>query len=339
MRLRGIKFHPVLNAPGARGFFGRPYWYYPIWRLLGLSWWKSSFVAKTTTHDARTGNMPLGTDGDRPREKLPRCILITLRSFLSGHIANAVSWSGPGAKFLLDQDVWQKLPEPFIISLAAVCKTREERKAEYLKLCDLLSQYVFRTGFALQMTLGCPNVGLPFESLRDEIKDMLQIMSLPGIPLILNFNPLVPAKFLKELEDTGLCDAFWIGNTIPYDHDGLGERIFGQKISPLLKRGLPVESAGGISGLACLKYTLATIRQARALGVTLPIIASNGIQSPLGVWRAWKAGADAVAVGTVAMIRPFMMIPIIITAHLLFGLFGCKKGAGQHDCPGNGDDS
>lgn len=326
MRLHGIKFHPMLNAPGARGFFGRPYWYYPIWRLIGLRWWETSFVTKTTTYASRPGNMPLGTDGDRPREKLPRCILITIRSFLSGHIANAVSWSGPGAKYLLDQDVWQTLPEPFVVSIAAVGMTREERKTEYLKLRDLLSQYVFRAKFALQMTLGCPNVGLPFESLRNEIKDMLKIMSPLGVPLILNFNPLVPANFLKELEDTGLCDGFWIGNTIPYNHDGLGEKIFGQEISPLLKRGLPIASAGGISGLACLKYTLATIRQARALGVTLPIIGCNGIQSPLGVWRAWRAGADAIAVGSAALIRPFMMIPIIVTAHLLFGLFRHERG-------------
>lgn len=320
MRLRGIRFHPVFNAPGARGFFGRPYWYYPIWRLLGLCWWKTSFAAKTTTLDARVGNMPLEDDGDTPQEKFPRSILITLRGILLGCIANAVGLSGPGAIPLLKQGLWQKFIQPIILSFMSVGKTREQRRSECLGFCNLLKRYKgdFRSEFALQINFGCPNAELSLESLRDEIADVLQVFAELRIPLICNFNPLVPAELLRELEDTGLCHAFWIGNTIPYESEGLGQRVFGFKTSPLLQRDLPIKSAGGISGLACLKYTLATIRQARNIGVTLPIIAGNGIQSPLGVWRTWRAGANAIAVGTVALIRPFMMIPTIVTAHLLF---------------------
>ena len=328
LKIGGVKFpYHVFCAPGARGMFKKAYWYYAIWRFFGLSWWHTNFAAKTTTLDPRRGNMPLKKDGDTPREKFPRCILITLWGILTGHLANALALSGPGAKFLLMRRVWQNLNEPFVLSFMAVAKTRDERMAEYCGFCDLLKTHIgsFFSPFALQLNFGCPNAELPLLELREEIKDTLRIMSELGIPLILNFNPLVPAELLKELEDTGLCDAFWIANTIPYDHDGLGMRIFGSEISPLLKRGLPVHSAGGISGPACLKYTIDVVRRARELGVTLPIIAGNGVQTPIGVWRLWKAGANAIAIGIIALLRPFMMIPVILTANLLFGRKGKRQ--------------
>lgn len=264
--------------------------------------------------------MPLKDDGDTPQEKLPRSILITLRGILLGCIANAVSLSGPGAIPLLKQRVWQQFTRPFVLSFMPVGKKREQRMSECLGLRNLLERYMSdsRSQFALQINFGCPNAELCLESLRNEIVDMLQIFATLNIPLICNFSAPVPAELLLKLQRTGLCHAFWLGNTIPYDFNGLGQKVFGHKESPLLARNLPIKSAGGISGLVCLRYTLSTIRQARALGVTIPIIAGNGIQSPLGVWRAWRAGADAIAIGTIALIRPFMMMPTIITAHLLF---------------------
>lgn len=318
----------VFCAPGSRGFFGKPYWYYFLWRLFGLCWRWTNFAAKTTTGQTRLGNMSLKEDGDTPKERFPRCILITLLGIISGHLANAVSLSGPGAKFLLEQGIWQKLKEPFVLSFMAVGVTRDERMAEYRDFRHLLKSYMgdFLSPFVLQINFACPNVEPSLFELRYEIKLVLKIMSELGVPLILTFNPLVSPELLFEIEQTGLCQGFFVTGTIPYDHDQLGERIFGSKISPLLSRNLPVRSAGGISGPACLKYTIETVRRAREIGVTLPIIAGNGVQSPIGVWRLWRAGADAIAIGTIALLRPFMMIPVILTANYLFGRKEKRRG-------------
>ena len=333
LKIGSVEFpHHVFCGPGSRGMFGKPYWYYAIWRFFGLSWWHTNFAAKTITFLLRLGNTPLKEDGDTPRERIPRSILITFWGILSGHLANAFGLSGPGAKFLLEQGIWQKFKKPFVLSFMAVGKTREERMAEYRGFRDLLLSHMgdFLFPFVLQLNFGCPNAELSLSELRGEIEEALRIMSELGVSLIINFNPLVPPELLLEiegleLEGARLCQGFWIANTIHFDHDGLGERIFGSKISPLLKRGLPIQSAGGISGPACLKYTINTVRRARELGVTLPIIAGNGVQTPIGVWRLWKAGASGISIATIALLRPFMMILVILTANLLFGRFRRKE--------------
>lgn len=322
LRIGSVEFPwHVFCAPGSRGMFGKPHWYYTIWRYFGLSFRWTNFAAKTTPLVARQGNMPLKADGDTPLERLPRSILLTPRGVVSGHLANAVSLSGPGAKFLLNQRIWQNMREPFTLSFMAVGRSKGERMVEYQSFCDLLSGRIneFHSPFVLQLNFGCPNVGLSLSELIQEIRLALMIMSRLGVPLIANFSSLVPPELLFELENTGLCQGFWIANTIPYGHDGLGRRIFGRRASPLLNRGLSIPSAGGISGPACLKYTIKVVSEARELGVTLPIIAGNGVQSPLGVWKLWKAGASGIAIGTIALLRPFMMIPVILTANMLFG--------------------
>lgn len=308
----------VFNAPGARGFYGRPYWYYPIWFFLGLHWWWTNFVMKTTTLFEWAGNMPLKQDGDTPQELFPRCILITWRSFLSGHVANVVGLSGPGAQTIHESGLLQRRHSPWMYSFMAKGKTVEARQQEYRSFAELLAMYLptFAAPIVLQLNFGCPNVGLPLDELRAEVIYALTVMRQLKIPLVANFNPLVPASFLKDLEDTRLVDAFWIGNTIPYNHDDLGPQIFGPDVSPLRQRGF--NGDGGISGKKCLKYTLATVRKARRLGVTKPIIGLNGVQTPLGVVRLWLAGASAIGYGTGALLRPWWMVPTVLTANLLF---------------------
>ena len=171
----------------------------------------------------------------------------------------------------------------------------------------------------MQLDYGCPNAGLILENLYPEIITTLQIMSRVGVPLVLNFNPLVPAFLLKELEETGLVQGFWLANTIPYDYCGLGKSIFGKTVSPLLERGF--DSAGGISGPKCLPHVLRLIQWARNLDVKLPIIAGNGIRTPADVHAIKDAGANAIAIGLIAMVPPWMirMQSVIKTANRIFG--------------------
>jgi heptaprenylglyceryl phosphate synthase len=53
------------------------------------------------------------------------------------------------------------------------------------------------------------------------------------------------------------------------------------------------------------------VLEARRLEIETPIVAGNGIQRRSDVALLRKAGADAIAIGTVAMVRPWRMAAII----------------------------
>jgi hypothetical protein len=42
---------------------------------------------------------------------------------------------------------------------------------------------------------------------------------------------------------------------------------------------------------------------------------------PVGVWRAWRAGADSVSLGTIAAVRPWMLGITVAFATWLFTHF------------------
>ena len=61
--------------------------------------------------------VPLGADKISPKHFAPRCIKVYPKS---GHVLNAVGLSGPGARSLFFQNMWQQRTEPFMISFMSV---------------------------------------------------------------------------------------------------------------------------------------------------------------------------------------------------------------------------
>lgn len=313
MKLCGIEYGQVFCAPGALGFFGEGYRYsYLLRGLLGDIWQGVTFSAKTTTLQQRLGNLPLRADGTTLREWFPRSVYVDP---ISGHVVNGVGLSGPGVRFLLAQDRWQQRTEPFVLSWAAVGATRAEREHEIAALTELTRQYrsTFRAPFAVQLNAGCPNTGRPDELTVAEIGDWLQIASGLNVPLIVNTNVVIPVETLLKIAALPYCAALWIANTIPWGHPAIDwQRRFGSIISPLTRRGLP--EPGGLSGPACLPHALERVRACKEAGLTLPIIAGNGIQSVADAKRVFAAGADAIAVGIVGMVRPWRLPRIVAWA-------------------------
>ncbi len=74
------------------------------------------------------------------------------------------------------------------------------------------------------------------------------------------------------------------------------------------------DSPGGLSGPSCLPFAELRVKQMRAADVIKPIVGGNGIQRPQDVIRLRDAGADAVAVGSVALVRPRRLRAIIQAA-------------------------
>ncbi len=337
-----IVYAPIFCAPGGRGFFGEGYPWHRYAKFLGMTWKRTSFAAKTVTLEPTKGNMPLKKDGLTPKEFKPKCIEVYP---YSGHLVNAVGLSNAGLKRLSKDGRWQDFPTNFMLSFMPQGNDLQEKVENARKFVrafiDFFLRNHFRSQFALQVNCACPNTKTDTACLLSEAEEILgcfEPLRELGIPIVANFNPLVPVETIRRTEP--FCDAFWIANTVPWgqaadridwrkfarsvtrrDEHGFAKEVVpvdknGLPVSPLILRGMP--AAGGLSGPDCLPITIDTLRKIRSAGISAPIVAGNGIQCGEDVRKVADAGASAVAISSVALLRPHRMRGIIRTAHEVF---------------------
>jgi dihydroorotate dehydrogenase len=320
MHLRGIDFGHVFNASGARGFYGEGYWYHKYWRPFGLNYEGSTFVAKTTTLMPRLGNMPLDVDGC-PIDLVPDCIVVKPAA---GVTLNAVGLSGPGILTLTNTwkksgREWKTPGTRFVVSIMSVANSPEERFREAKAMFSLLKPVIDAQGvdppsglkmrMALQINFSCPNVGLDTSHLVDEASLVLGESQKLGIPTMVKINALVPVEVADLMVTMSGCDALVVSNTIPWGQ--MPDRIdwkglFGSDKSPLAKYG-----GGGLSGKPLLPIVIEWIAAARKHGITKPIIGGGGILSKEDAGRMIAAGASAIELGSVSILRPWRVQGII----------------------------
>lgn len=315
MRLRGVDFPPICNAAGAQGFFGEGYPYHRYWKLMGLTFVDCGFVAKTTTLHPRVGNMPLWPDTFAPLEWKPHCIYVDPMKAIA---LNAVGLSGPGVTELLSRYRWQARADAFFLSFMSVSAQVTDRLDELGEFVRLLRYWLphLSDGLGLEINFSCPNAGIDPTSFINEVGQALDIAGTLGIPLQCKFNATVPVGAVCEVCRHRQCDAITMSNTIPWGK--LPERInwkglFGTDISPLAHLG-----GGGLSGWPLLPIVCDWIAAARDRGFSKPIWACGGIDSVRAVRQVKKAGASGVQIGTVAIVRPWLMRGIIRYAHEIF---------------------
>src|SRR5713226_7227415 len=123
MKLRGIEFGHVLDASGARGWFGEGYSFHRLGKPIGLNFKGSTFVAKTTTLDKRDPNHALRHDGITPRVLGQHLVKFNRRK---NAVLNALGLPGPGFRALLKKGHWQKITEPFFLSFMAIAADADE---------------------------------------------------------------------------------------------------------------------------------------------------------------------------------------------------------------------
>lgn len=347
MKLRGTEFGSVINASGAKNFFGHDaWWFHGVWnffvwilkvltlgfiRLGDLHALGCTFESKTTTLDGRDGNLRLRpvwyaylveclvfilTLGfvrldlrrwgitTQPWSFRPWCIIV---DFLRATILNKVGLSGHGARWLLQQGHWQKRKEPFFISFMSVASSSEDRLRELREFVTILQGYLhdFAAPVALEINLSCPNVGL-HQGAADEAREMLKIAAILGIPVGIKINIEMDPAEAKLITDDPLCDFLTVSNTIPFGH--LADKIdwlelFGTIISPLEGRG--GKGGGGLSGAPLLPLVVDWLKQARAIGITKPIIAGGGVLKWRDVQTLYDAGASMVSLGSIFILRPW----------------------------------
>jgi dihydroorotate dehydrogenase len=316
MKLRGVEWGHVFNSSGGRGFAKEGYWFHTLSRPLGLRYEGSTFVAKTTTLMPRKGNMPLDDDY-RPRSLAPSCVVVKP---LKGVVLNAVGLSGPGAKKLIA--LWQKKAKetwtdkkksltPFVVSFMSVEKVAEDRITEAGSFVELLKPLVQAVGtdfLALQVNLSCPNVGLDTSHLLGEAASILDRTRWLGIATMVKLNALVPPLMASKMSAHDGCDAIVCSNTIPWgQHSRIDwEKLFGTAESPLAQLG-----GGGLSGKPLLPIVEEWIRSARASGLIKPIVGGGGVLSRGDADRLIDAGASAIELGSVSILRPWRVAGII----------------------------
>lgn len=315
--LREVRFRNVFTASGTLNFFGQGWPHHKAYRMIpGFDFSGSTFIAKTTTLSPRKGNMPLNKKL-QPRELLPNCIKVFP---FKGVVLNSVGLSGPGAQVLFSAEKWQKRTKPFFISFMAVSETEKQRLEEMELFVFLLEKQLpfFKTHAGLEINVSCPNTEHDPKMLALEARKLLEIFrSRLSIPAILKINALTATASIKEIAASGLCDALSLSNTIPWSQlpDEINWRkIFKTEISPLAQYG-----GGGLSGWPLLQIVADKVRRLRKSGITMPIIAGGGILCKRDVAVLKNAGADAIAIASVTMLRPWRVKGIINYANQLFG--------------------
>ncbi|MEZ4104305.1 MAG: hypothetical protein R3B60_03390 [Candidatus Paceibacterota bacterium] len=317
--INGILYPSVFCAPYIRGFTGEELLFHKLLRLFGATWENTGFAGKTMTLTNRKGNMPLQEDGMTPKETLPRCIWVN--PFKNGgEIINAVGLANNGLDFYLKLGVYQRFTEPFIISIALESKSNHSQIMELQAMCRLIKDYGPYNGMAVQINCGCPNSDVKVGSFNSEICNLLNSAKAilgPKIPVLLNCNALMPTEVLTEV--VKVADALWVGNTIPWRDTETLEEIDWNSIgdkSPLRHRGIKAD--GGLSSHQCLKFTIKKVKDLRERGVQLPIIAGNGIRTISDINDLKEVGANAIFLGSVAVVRPWRMKKLISHANHVF---------------------
>lgn len=316
--LRGIPFGKVFTASGTLNFFGEGWPFHQLFRHIpGFDFNSSVFIAKTTTLYPQPGNMPLTKDL-QPTRFLPDCIRVYPAKAV---VLNAVGLSGPGAHELFERGEWQKRKKTFAISFMAVGKNREDRIKETVSFANLLRSRLlnFAAKIGLEINISCPNTRHDPQELAIEASHLLKFAAIADVPLILKVNALTPIETIKEIAERGFCDAIDCSNTIPYGAQPLlpdkieWKNLFGEK-SPLHHLG-----GGGLSGKPLLPIVARWIERVRTEGIKIPIIGGGGILSEKDVATLKDAGADAISIGSVAILRPWRVRGIIDYANRLFG--------------------
>ncbi len=313
MRLRGIDFGYVMNASGARNFFGQGYWFHPLWKPFGLDYTGSTFVAKTTTLLSRKGNMATRhDDGMTPKELFPDCIVADPFKKI---VLNAVGLTGSGADALFQNGSWQNMRSPFFISFAAVSESIESRLNEYKEFVTLAKKYIpyFSVSVGLEINLVCPNkehISMPTVA---EVWEALTILSQLHIPLTLKYNLSLPHEEALAISRHPYFHALCMSNTILFGQmsdviDWKG--LFGTETSPLKKYG-----GGGLSAAPLFPLVIEWIHQARMYGFHKSIIGCGGILCRQDACRMLDAGADAIQIGSVSILRPWRVRSIIMHAN------------------------
>ncbi|MHA1988308.1 MAG: HisA/HisF-related TIM barrel protein [Promethearchaeota archaeon] len=294
MKLRNVEYGSVFCGSGLMGYYGEGYKYHKLFKMIpGFNFNGLTFVAKTITV--------------KPHKGYGKIVIKPIK----GAILNSIGVHNPGIFEILKARQWQCRSKPFMISFISISNTVEQRLVELENFVKIISEESknFITFPAIQLNFSCPNIKQIYTPTLYEISKSLEIASKLNTPLLLKFNITISTNYVLEISKLKNCDAICVSNTIPWGRmpkEIDWNKLFGKDISPLKKYG-----GGGLSGKPISHLVCNWVNDIKKKGIKKPIMAGGGILSKNDVINLYKAGADSIFIGSIAILRPWRIKSVI----------------------------
>lgn len=214
-----------------------------------------------------------------------------------GGMLNAVGLQNPGVDAFIENELsYLKNFDTKVIANVAG-RTIEEYCAVVEKLND--------TDVAMmEVNISCPNVkkgGIGFGTSPAMAAEVTKaVKAIAKKPIIIKLTPNVTdiTEIAKAVEAEG-ADAVSLINT-----------LLGMKIDVQRKKAILANTMGGFSGPAIKPVAVRMVYQVRQ-AVRIPILGLGGIMTGEDVAEFIMAGADAVSIGTAALVNPTAPVDIL----------------------------
>lgn len=207
-----------------------------------------------------------------------------------GGMLNSVGLQNPGVDAFIKEELpYLRTFQPKII-VNVVGKTITDYCATAEKLCDAGIDM-------LEINISCPNIkegGISFGADSKMAAEITrEIKKISRKPIIMKLTPNVTdiTEIAKAVEAEG-ADGISMINT-----------LLGMKIDVHHKRPVLWNKMGGLSGPAIKPVAIRMVYQVRS-AVEIPIIGLGGIMTGEDAAEFLMAGADAVSIGTAALVDP-----------------------------------
>ena len=295
--LCGIELdNPVIPASGTFGYGHEFAAHYDI-NCLG------TFSCKGTTREARYGN-PVPRIAEAPAGML-----------------NAVGLQNPGVDAVIEEELpnlEKVFHKPMIANVSGFSVDEYVYTARRFSACD-------QVGW-IELNISCPNVHGGGMSFGTDPKCAHEVVSAVRRavekPLIVKLTPNVTdiVAIAKAAEDAG-ADGVSLINTV------LAMRFDLKTRKPIL-----ANTTGGLSGPAVFPLALRMVYQV-SRAVSIPVVGMGGVSSAEDVLEMLMAGACAVEIGALNLVRPTICRDIIADLPAVmekYGIQSLKELGGTH---------
>ena len=214
-----------------------------------------------------------------------------------GGMLNAVGLQNPGAEAYLEKEL------PFLANydVPVIANLAGHSIDEYCAVTEKLNESAVAM---FELNISCPNVkqgGIGFGTDPDMAASVVKaVKEVSRKPLIVKLTPNVTdiTAIARAVEAAG-ADALSLINT-----------LMGMRIDLRTRRPILANTTGGFSGPAIKPVALRMVYQVRR-AVSLPILGLGGIMTGEDAAEFLMAGADAVAVGTAALVNPTAPVDVV----------------------------
>jgi dihydroorotate dehydrogenase (NAD+) catalytic subunit len=261
-------------ASGALGFDGKGYWWDQPFRWLGY--------LKPEEFTIITKTLTFAPQRGNYVWWHPWS---SVRLLFGGSIVNKIGLTNPGIDYWIE-NIYPKLNYNTIVS---ICPESTARAAYMAKLLDKLKNIV-----GLEINVSCPNT----EKGEEAVQIVHAFLNNTSHPVIvkLGYDKEI-VNVCKALDNS--VAAFDLINAVPW------EVVYPDVKSPL--------DGGGVSGRAIKDMAVDALVRVKAVCDT-PIISGGGICDEEEIYWRFALGADAVAIGTMLLHKPWLPNKIVAKA-------------------------